>query len=214
VYDWNRGIMTALNVFKENVPNFKLENGELNVEGEMPIIIDEDQGSVFIIDTSGATDETVLDKYPSGVFISKTKFVQKQNSMQNQATSFSSLKTVTVTKSDVEKWIGIAKFGNIFIVILGPIFFFGFKFIAAFIVSLIGLLVNVFCKAKVTFGEMYKLSIYALTFSIILKVFFAVIAVKVPYFWILYYGIPLIFLGVGLSSISKTQKENLELKNI
>ena len=90
------------------------------------------------------------------------------------------------------------------------IFFFGFKFIAAFIVSLIGLIINAFCKAKITFGEIYKLSIYALTFSIILKAFFIVIGIQVPQFWILYYGIPLIYLGLGLNLISKDQNQDLE----
>jgi cellulose synthase/poly-beta-1,6-N-acetylglucosamine synthase-like glycosyltransferase len=173
------------------------------------MIINEGQDSILIIDTSGKSDETVLDKYNSGMFIGKTKFVQKQNSAQKTVTSFDSLKALTITKAEVENWIGIAKYGNIFLVTFGPMFFFGFKFIAAFIVSLIGLIINAFIKAKVTLGEMYKLSIYALTFSIILKVFFAVIAIEVPYFWVLYYGVPLIFLGVGLKSISETQKESI-----
>jgi hypothetical protein len=210
VYDWNKGIITVVNEFNEKVPNFTLENGELNVEGEMPIIFEEKQESVFIVDTSGKTDETVLDKYNSGVFVSKTKFVQKKSSMQKTETSFDGLKTLTFTKAKVEKWIGYAKFVNVVIILFGPMFFFGFKFIAAFIVSLIGLIINAFCKAKVTFGEIYKLSIYALTFSIILKVFFAVIGVHVPQFWILYYGIPLIYLGLGLNLISKDQNQDLE----
>ena len=210
VYDFNMGIFVASNVFKEKVPNFTLENGELNVEGQMPIIINDGQASVVIIDTSGKSDETVLDKYSSGVFISKTKFVQKKSYIQKTETNFASLKTITITKAQVETWIGLIKYGNIFIVVLGPIFFFAFKFIAAFIVSLFGLIINAFFKAKVNFTQMYKLSIYALTFSIILKVFFAVISVQVPHFWILYYGIPLIYLGVGLNSISKTQQESLQ----
>jgi hypothetical protein len=210
VYDYNKTIIVVLNVFKEKVPNFKFENGELNVEGEMPIIMNEGKDSAIIIDTSGKTEETILDKYSSGTFISKTKFVQKKNSAQKTETNFEAAKTLTITNADVEKWIGIAKVGNVFIVIFAPIFFFGVKFIAAFIVSLLGLIVNAFCKAKVTYGEIYKLSIYALTFSIILKVFFTVIAVEVPYFWILYYGIPLIYLGVGLNSISKEQETSME----
>jgi hypothetical protein len=34
VYDYNKGVIVILNVFKEKVPNFTLENGELTVQGE------------------------------------------------------------------------------------------------------------------------------------------------------------------------------------
>ena len=210
VYDFNRGIIVALSDFKEKVPNFTLENGELNVEGQMPIIINEGQASVVIIDTSGKSEGNVLDKYSSGVFISKTKFIQKKNAIQKTETDFANLRTLTITKPQVESWIGLAKYANIFIVVFGPIFFFAFKFISAFIVTLLGLIINAFFKAKVNFAELYKLSIYALTFSIMLKVFFAVISIEVPHFWMLYYGIPLIYLGVGLNYISKTQQESLQ----
>lgn len=212
-YDFNKGVILMLNVFTEKMPNFTLKNGELSVDGQMPIIINEGQEPVVIIDTTGKTKETILDKYNSGIYISKTKFIQKKNPVQKTETDFASLKTLTITKAEVESWISIAKIANILIVIFGPIFFFAFKFIAAFIVSLLGLLVNAFCKAKVNFAGIYKLSIYALTFSIILKVFFAVIAIEVPYFWILYYGIPLIYLGVGLNSISKEQRASIDYKN-
>lgn len=212
VYDFNKGVLMVLNDFKENIPNFVLANGELNVAGQMPIIINEGEPSVIIIDTSGKTVETVLDNYDSGTLITKTKYIEKKNPMQKSETDFASFKTLTVTNADVEKWIGIARFANILIVIFGPIFFFGTKFIAAFIISLFALLINVFCKAKVNFRELYKLSIYSLTFSIVLKVLFAVTTIEVPYFWILYYGLSLIYLGVGLNFISKTQKESLEQK--
>ena len=210
-YDLNKGVITVVNEFNKNVPDFKLENGELNVEGQMPIKFNDEQGYIFIVDTSGNTDETILDKYNSGTFISKTKMIQKKSPMQTTETNFISLKPVTLTKIDAERWIGIAKYIGVgMVLIFYPIFFFGFKFIAAFIVSLIGLIINAFCKAKITFGEIYKLSIYALTFSIILKAFFIVIGIQVPQFWILYYGIPLIYLGLGLNLISKDQNQDLE----
>ena len=216
VYDFNKGVLMVLNDFKENIPNFVLANGELTVAGQMPIIINDggQSKSVIIIDTSGNTAETILDNYDSATLITKTKYIEKKNSMQKTETNFSSFKTLTVTNADVEKWIGIARFANILIVIFGPIFFFGTKFIAALIISLFALIINAFCKAKISFKELYKLSIYSLTLSIVLKVLFAVIALEVPYFWILYYGLPLIYLGIGLNFISKTQKEILNQKTL
>lgn len=78
VYDFNKGVLMVLNDFKENIPNFVLANGELNVAGQMPIIINDGGPSVIIIDTSGKTAETVLDNYDSATLITKRKIQCKR----------------------------------------------------------------------------------------------------------------------------------------
>jgi len=78
VYDFNKGVLMVLNDFKENIPNFVLANGELNVAGQMPIIINDGGPSVIIIDTSGKTAETVLDNYDSATLITEKKIQCKR----------------------------------------------------------------------------------------------------------------------------------------
>lgn len=207
IYEFNKVVSEVEALLKEKVPNFTLKNGELNVEGEMPIILNERGPSVVIIDTSDKADESILDKYQDGLFISKTKFIQKQGSYKRQETSFASFRGMTLTKTDVQGYVGYSIFLKVAIGILSPILFFISKFFSAFIITILALIVNGFYKAKVTFGQIYKLSIYALTLPIIIKVFFTVTTLYFGFFWVVYYGVALLYLILALKSINKNQQE-------
>ena len=204
-YNYNKGLLEVVNMVEGDMPDFTFENGQLSVQGNMPKVY-EDEGQIVIIDTSGKTDESILDKYQTGIFISKDKMVQKQGIGSRQETSFAAMQGVSFTKENLKSLLGIAKFWPIFIIIFTPIFFFVSKFAAALITAVIALIINaIFIKANLGFGDIYKLAIYSLTLSMILKVFSIVIAVKIPYFGLLYYAIAAIYLCLGLNAIKKDQ---------
>jgi len=215
VYDFANLRDKAKDAINKEVRDFKFENGKLSVDGNMPIIIKEDDGSVFIIDTAGSTPESSLDQYKKGVYVSDTKIINKKNSSQKEEINLSTYKELTFEKSDVLKIIDKAKVFNIFIIICGTAWFFLKQFIFALFTALLALIVNAFIKANVNFGEVYKLTLYALTVPIILNTLIDVASITGLGAWArwgTYWVIALIYLGFGFKAIRDSQQEELEFE--
>jgi hypothetical protein len=209
MYYYNRGISELINFFQYEAPSFTLENGELNVEGSMPIVVDENDGNVFIIDTTGGTDESILDKYPNGILITKDELIQKEN-YSTKRQSFKMAQGVRITKEGLIGFFPLLRGINILIVVFGFIFHFIGKLISALLVAIAGSIISSIVNYNLTFGTQYKLSVYALTLPIIIKAVLSVLGVEIPYFWIPYYGIAIFYMWKAINML----KENGEIEEL
>ncbi|MCR3922490.1 MAG: DUF1189 domain-containing protein [Firmicutes bacterium] len=205
------GIDEMIEEFAREVPEFELKNGILSVDAQMPVIIEETPNRIFIIDTSGSLDKSVLDDYDEGVFISQNDYTHKTD-YEIQTYKFSALSTVHITKSDAQSWLPYLKWLNVFIFVFGFIFFFFGKLISAFIVSILGLFLEFMARYKIGFANLYKLSIYALTLSMVLQLLFRLANFEFPNVGIIYYGLPLFYLWKTLEYLrSQENQKNDEL---
>lgn len=211
IYDLNLNMNQTIDFFDKKVPDFKLENGELTVKGRMPLIIDEKNGDITIIDTTGRTNESVLDKYEKGTFVSKDKIVRKESELQKREYYFSAAKEVTVTKNNVRGLVPLLKWIYVITVLFGLLGFFISKLLNALFLSIIVAITFKVSSIGLTFKDVYKLSLYALTLPIIISTILDIIPVYVPYFWILYYGIALYYLWKAIDNIKKDKlaEENI-----
>ncbi|MCX7920632.1 MAG: DUF1189 domain-containing protein [Clostridia bacterium] len=208
VLEFNRGISTFISAFEKNIPEFVLENGELNVSGPMPVTTEED-GAIFIIDTSGRTGVEALNNYDNGMLVLKDKMIQK-NLGNIQTTEFSSLAGLKLTKSDIGQWLPFLKFISVFIVLFGLIVFIIGKLLSALLISIIGLLLNAIVSAGLTFKDIFKMAVYSLTLPIILKVILSAAAINVPFFWLVYYLIAVFYVGYAMTLIKKENQITFE----
>lgn len=186
VYLFNTGITKMVYSFNDAVPNFLFQDGQLSVEGKMPMVIGNDQNTI-IIDTSGKSDASLLDRYHDGVFIGKDKIVQKKNGFETRNFDFSQLKQFTLTKADVANLIPLLRGINVFIFIFGLPWFFVSKLFSALILASIGMILAGIKKTSVKYGTMFRISIYSLTVPILIKVLLQILGVGIPHFWILYF---------------------------
>ncbi|MDO9536328.1 MAG: DUF1189 domain-containing protein [Bacillota bacterium] len=199
--DVNSGVDTFKSHFEADFPSFLFENGELTVDAEMPYLVKQSAEEIFVIDTFGRMDQSVLDDYENGIFISKHYAVHKENRFQTRHFDFKSLEGAAFSKEDVITWIPLLKWLNLFIIVFGFIFFVLGKLISAFMVSLVGLIIERITNFRIGLGNLFKLSIYALTFPILLKTLFGLLGLNFPYFWALYYGLALFYLSKAVQMI-------------
>lgn len=202
VYDFNREVDRLAEKFSREAPDFLLKNGELQVFGEMPLILEDERGgsrNIIVVDTSGETDESILQDYENGVFVSKTKIVQK-NSLETQIFYFSNFKDLTVTKEDVLEWLPSLKLTAVFIVLFGFIYFFLAKLCTAAVSGLLCLLFSRLQQRCLTYGQGVKISVYALTIPTLLQALQAVILPGFFAFGLLYYIVLTIYLWFGVQS--------------
>ncbi|TDT46011.1 DUF1189 domain-containing protein [Fonticella tunisiensis] len=195
LYDYNTEVIKIINSYKKSVPEFELKNGELNVESPNPIIINDD-GSPLIIDTSGQIDEKELDKYDSGIFISRYKMVQKQMGNYNTI-DFKDIRGFTLSKASVEKWLPFLKWINLFIVVLGFLWFYVSKLFSTLVLSTAALIICGISRLDIKYSSLFKMSFYALTLPSVIKVIVKLSGLYIPFFTLIYYGIGVSYLWMA-----------------
>ena len=128
------------------------------------------------------------------IFIGKDKLVQKKNNIETRSFSFKDFQSLNLNKADVEKFIPMLRWINVFIIIFGLLWFFVSKLVSALFLSLIGLVLSGIKNVKMNFSSLYKLSIYSLTLPILIKVVCSGFGISIPHFWLLYYTVGSIYL--------------------
>ncbi|MBU3131652.1 DUF1189 domain-containing protein [Clostridium gasigenes] len=211
-FSFNKEFSKMKTILNEEMPSFTLDNDELIIDSEMPIIYEEDN-TIFVIDTSNELDIKSLDKYNSGIFIGKNELIFKENSTKFTTIKYSSLELKNSLTSEYVNRI-VNTFGNIFIII-GLVLIFIFlligKLISVFaIMPLAALIIASILNKKLSYSNLIKISAYALTVPILLKTFLKLVGITIPVFFILYYGIGIVYLIFALKNIHLDVNESLE----
>jgi len=192
----------AAQIVQRVAPDFRLENGTFICQGKMPIVKTYD-GFVLFIDTTGKTSANVLDKYDQAAFIFSTKMISKKGLLDYSTLNFKDLTWLNFTKQDMIRFIRLWVTPIVFI--LGLIFFGVVQLMNLFLVSLIGLIVSAFMKFKLSFANIFKLSIYAITLSIVMKTILSIFDIDIPYFLVVGYVITVFYLYRYFSEIRKEE---------
>ena len=214
IYDFNVGINDAVNYVNTDFPDFQLKNGELEVNAEMPYVIQENEEEIIMIDTSDKADATILNDYESGIFISKYGADYKKSAFETRKIDFASLNGVTFTKGDLLKWLPYLKWFTLIIIIFGFFFYVIGKIISALFVSLGGIVIAKVLKHNISFGNLYKLSIYCLTSSMLLNTLVDLTGLTIPFFSLIYYGIALVYLWKVMKILKNDEIETKDLQFI
>lgn len=206
-YNTNEGLK-YLKEYSKSIPYFEFNNGELNVSGDMPLTYtDPDDNSPIIIDTSGKTDESILNQYDEAVLILKNKLIIKKDSIEKREINFSEIKELNFDKNTLEQFIPNMKLIINIVVIIAviifmPIWLFITCSFTALILSLLGLIIKSITKKEISFNDIYIISIYSLTLPLIIKhVLVLNLPFVIPFFWLIYYGIAVFYI---YKAISKT----------
>lgn len=205
----NTALNTAQDTIDNNMPDFSFNNGQLSVDGEMPIVIHENK-TIFYIDTENDVDPSVLDNYSDGILLTKDKMIQKQNNVQIQTLDLKQMQSFSFNKADISPALkGIKTFIIILRFIFYPLFSFIGKLASSFVImGLGGLILNAILNKKLKYMDCVKLGMYSLTVPIILNVIKGIIGIQISYFFILYYGIALLYLFLGMKEIEETPNFN------
>lgn len=165
-YRFSSGLGTAAQDMQQ-VPDFRIVNGEIQYDGPMPVIV-EDENSLFILDTTGQTGPEAIEGHPNGMLITRDRVYQQRLGRMEQYDLPSTL-PITLTKADV---IGMMQ--KLWIVVpIGYLFMFlfqlGFKALDACILGAVALIWGSSTNHKVDFGLGFKLGLYAMTIPIALQ---------------------------------------------
>ncbi|MDF2626539.1 MAG: hypothetical protein K0R39_370 [Symbiobacteriaceae bacterium] len=210
-YQFSTSLGTAVEDMKQ-VPDFRIVNGEIEYEGPMPVIV-EDENSVFILDTSGQTGPEAIEGRPNGMLVTRDKVYQSRGGRVEQIDLPSNL-PITLSKSDVmgmmEKlWI-VVPIAYVFMFL----FQLGFKALDACVLGLAALIWGSATNRKVDFGLGYKLGLYAMTIPMALQwlvpgyTTLPFGGLQASMGFVLWWVLALVYLIFGLQAYYRTQDPN------
>jgi len=200
--DFKNGTSDIIATVKEDVPEFRLENGELTVEGQQPIIMGEGDSAVLVIDTTGQTDDSILDRYIDGVFISKEKIVVKENP-QLRIIKFSDLKDLTFDKQKLLDLLPMLKWLFVGIAFFAYLFSITWALITTVILALIGLFINSMMKGRLVYNNLWNIAVYAFTFPWLLEMVKNLVYPGLSYFWVIKWSLAGYILYKGIEAANK-----------
>ncbi len=192
LYNFNTKLDTVTRDYKKDAPEFTFKDGKLTVDSEVPLRYG-DSDYRYIIDTTGKTKSSILND-ESGMLITKDSIYQKDFFGKISKVPLSSFKGINFNRKDIEKILPKLKIIDILIIIFYPIKFFIGYIVNALILALLGLILRNILKMKLTFGDCFKLSFYALTLPTTFKLI--IIAIDKPMSGFSLYSFP-IFYGIG-----------------
>jgi hypothetical protein len=196
------GIIDEASVYiTDKIPDFTLADGKLEINADMPIIIDSDDLPI-IIDTTPGAEDRLINQYDSVILITGDKIIQK-NYVNRQDIPLSLYQGITMTKDDLIDAIPLIKPFMIIGFIFAGIFFVIGKFISALVVSLIGLIANSSLKTNLSYRSIFKISIFSMTLPLIICTLLNILAINVPLLWVLFYIGSGVYAFGAINSIKK-----------
>lgn len=201
ILEFNRGIRQVTIGIEKDLPDFILKDGQLTAA--KPFLMRKGKQSIIIMDTSEVHRPEEMEGYTDGVFIGKDRIILQQNGFIRREMRFDEFAGVEFTKEDLVRFLPYLQWLDPLILIFGWFGFFIGKLCSAIILSLLGFIIAARLQTRMGFKGLYKLSIYALSLPIALKVLLSFTGLTVPFFWVIYYGAALIYLGLALSEIKQ-----------
>lgn len=160
IEQWSRQVATW--------PDFGVKGGQFYFEGPMPFRQTMEDGTLFVIDTTGQTQPESLAGQPA-ILITRDHYYILQPGAPAREFAFAQLRT-DITKANLQEFLAsgperLLSFAYIFIYLFQLLF----KAIDATILALIALVYGSIVRRPVSFELGFKLGVYAMTLPVIIQ---------------------------------------------
>lgn len=201
----------------DDMPNISVSNGILNVDMDEPFILNKDNEFIFIVDMTDKYTLNDLVGYSMGYLVTPERIIINQAGSPPMPLEFKDLRDFNVDKDSVldilDSYRGLAIGFIVFLIIIGTIFL---KLFESFIISIIGLVFNSILKKNLSYNELYKIGIYALTLPsiIILLINSLGFPLSLGTKSLISYGISTLIVIMALQNISNDNNINSDMDDI
>lgn len=208
-------INEAENFYNTQLPEFKLSNGQLEVDAQMPLILQQDSNGVIIVDTTGQTTEAYLEDRPQGMLITRDELFIKQSGSRYRTIFFKDLEIDQFTKTDGKKLMNqilpYLRYLPALLFILGMTFFIFVSFFFLMILTFIGQILSSVQNKDLSFRKVFNITTHAMTFPLILVLGNSLLNQGIPFFGLICFFIVGIYQWKALKSINLIEITNENL---
>ena len=199
----------------QNVPNFSLQNGKLSMEkpldlNEDGLLVSIDSNADWVMSMTESEWRRALTDYDQVMIADKNGIVMKNNGKIQMSA------WPTDLEFNREDLIGFLPYISVGIVIFYLFYYVGavgVYFFAALFVALVCMIIASIQKYRFTFGQIYLMSIYGKTLSLLLKGVFRLAGVSgLPvigsFLGLMYFIISCVYVCIAMSHIENERKQN------
>lgn len=191
-----------------DLPEFTLDDGTLKSDQSEPLIKKED-GSTFIFDATDEIKPDDVDSYESAIAFLKDRIIV-MDSGTRQEFNYSNFSSMTFTKQDVSELTqNLDNLLPIFIpLLIFVVYLFqtGLKFIGITVLATIGLLLKSLAHRKVSYKQLWILSVYSVTIPTLFFTIMALVRTTVPFGFLLYWFVAITLLYLTIKEIPLPKK--------
>ena len=202
-------------MIRQNVPNFSLQNGKLSMEkpldlNEDGLLVSIDSNADWVMSMTESEWRRALTDYDQVMIADKNGIVMKNNGKIQMSA------WPTDLEFNREDLIGFLPYISVGIVIFYLFYYVGavgVYFFAALFVALVCMIIASIQKYRFTFGQIYLMSIYGKTLSLLLKGVFRLAGVSgLPvigsFLGLMYFIISCVYVCIAMSHIENERKQN------
>ena len=202
--------VTSLKDALMEIPDFELKNGKLDMEDSFTFDADdvyvfiESENFPYIMSFSTSEWESRLEDYESVMLMDRNSILIKSD---GEIDMYDYPESLQVTRSQIYGYLDyiylIVAIYLVFVYIFSVI---GYFFSALF-VALVGMIIGSFMKQKLTFGQLYLLSLYAKTLPLFIKGLMKLFSIDVFGFSIITFSIACVYLGFAIHHMDMLDEE-------
>ncbi len=198
-------VQDTINCFPKDL-EVKITNGQVNINAEEPYFISACKGGAYlaVIDTKTPFFSDKFDQYKVAAWVTKDSVIYKKDNVESRTYSLAKIKDFKLNKEVLNSY---QKMLEPYLKFIGPILlllsFIGIYLAYSFrllqlllLASLIWLLGKIF-KHTFSFGQSYKISLYAVTLGLIVD-----LVVSLTSRWTYFHGFPFMFSILTLAVVT------------
>jgi len=196
--------------FVQSAPEFELKDGLLTVDSKEPIYY-KHNGEVLIVDTSGKTNKSIADVYSNAIYINSNELILRLDYKTIQSFRFKDFSEFYITNQTIQQMLYLSKIICPFILlVISPIISFILNLISGFlIIAPLSLNIGSIMGVNLKYSKACILSFYAMTLPLLLEALLDISGITSNEFIMLFYIVALIYCGLAINEIKKTDKSNL-----
>ena len=180
-------------------PDFRLQDGRFQFAGQMPFVSVQ-ENMAFIIDTEGEGGRAIFDQYPEAILLTETTGLLQEPDTKTTPINWSDL-PFEASRDGLARsmpgWVWPITALIVLGLLLGNLIAKGFS---ALLLGLVGLAAG---GGRVSYGQTYQVSLYALTGPILLSLAKNLLYPKLPFFFLLYWGWALAYVILAVLAMKK-----------
>jgi hypothetical protein len=195
-------------VVEAEVPDFTIENGQLQTSGNEPLIKEGDNVT-FVFDPNETTIENSSLQHDDGIFFLKDKVISNIQG-QKETFSYSSLDGIVITKQDIVDFIQTAE--NIYPIVLAVLVLILFlsgsftTFIGVTLLGLAGMFLAREMNRKLNYKQIWTLSAYSVTIPTIFFMIMDFLNTAVPQSFIIFTAVSILVLYLTMKEVPASKK--------
>lgn len=198
-------------VISKRIPDFYIKDGKFQLDSNEPVIYESGNDMTYILDTSGKSTVSSLDKYESAFLIDSNNITFKYGTSTIDFLPMSIFPDLTkeALLSEISLTTDIYV---ILIFLLGPILSFIGKLLSVFIIiGPITYLINRIFNTKLDYLKSCTIGFYAITLPMLIKTLLNIAGINLLGFSLVYYTTAFLYSGFALSNIRNSEKPNINV---